>query len=382
LERTRSAATRARIRLMTDSTPRLPRPRSRRRWQIALGLLVLAALAGSALAPSGLFSSSASKPFSVRRVAGAVDSSNHLARKLTKVYGTSLSAKAYGTAVGQSEDQGVNTKGQLISDLAPLPPATFRGPVRAYKRYAGRWLQRVAVDVRGLDAALAAGNRPVAEAAWRTTWSGYLHLGAVYGLFGALDQRIDGMPGGLPGGTRSPRFTGLHRIEMGLWSGAAPRSLAPWGRLLAADVGRLERRLPHVAIDPLDYATRAHEILEDAQRDLLSGMDVPWSGEGVLGTAAGLDATDEVMHTLSRLLGGRDNTQVEAENELVLLHRALASVRRAHGGTWPTLSELSEVQREQLNGTLAGTLGALALVPGTLETKPVTAIPSLPGGAP
>ncbi|MDQ6777837.1 MAG: hypothetical protein M3071_16860 [Actinomycetota bacterium] len=76
----------------------------------------------------------------------------------------------------------------------------------------------------------------------------------MYGLFGTLDREIDGMPGSLPGGTASPAFR-------------------------------------------LEYATRAHEILEDAQRDLLTEMDVRWSGEGVLGTAAGLAATNEVVRS-------------------------------------------------------------------------------------
>ena len=51
---------------------------------------------------------------------------------------------------------------------------------------------------------------------------------------------------------------------------------------------RLAAVLPHAPLTPLEYATRAHEILEDAMRDLLSGTDVPWSGEGVLATDAGL----------------------------------------------------------------------------------------------
>ena len=51
----------------------------------------------------------------------------------------------------------------------------------------------------------------------------------------------------------------------------------------------LKHTLPRSEIDPLDYAARAHEILEDAQRDLMSGIQVPWSGAGVLGTAAGVD---------------------------------------------------------------------------------------------
>lgn len=59
-----------------------------------------------------------------------------------------------------------------------------------------------------------------------------------------------------------------------------------------------------MSITPLEYATRAHEILEDAVRDLLSGAAVPWSGEGVLATAAGVEATEEVISTLRPVLGG------------------------------------------------------------------------------
>ena len=43
---------------------------------------------------------------------------------------------------------------------------------------------------------------------------------------GTIDQRIDGMPERLAGRRSDPGFTGLHRIEMGLWTGAAPPPLA------------------------------------------------------------------------------------------------------------------------------------------------------------
>ena len=68
-----------------------------------------------------------------------------------------------------------------------------------------------------------------------------------------------------------------------------------------------QKLLPGVEIDPLDYATRAHEILEDAVRDQLSGTDAPWSGAGLLGTAlAGVVATTEVLKTLAPVLQNRE----------------------------------------------------------------------------
>ncbi len=127
----------------------------------------------------------------------------------------------------------------------------------------------------------------------------------------SLNRAIDGNASGLAGGAASPQFTGLHRIEYGLWTAHGAARAASAGRAGSTPTcGRLRARAaPGVAITPLEYATRAHEILEDAARDLLSGADVPWSGEGVLATDAGLDATEEVIATLRPLLKGRENVR-------------------------------------------------------------------------
>ena len=120
--------------------------------------------------------------------------------------------------------------------------------------------------------------------------------------------------------------------------GGRPASLARLATRLQYDVGDLQRVLPGLQVEPLDYATRAHEILEDAQRDLMSGTDVRWSGAGVLGTAAGLAATREVIGTLTPLLQGRDNTLAQVQSWLLRMQQVLDQVRDAHHGNWPALT--------------------------------------------
>ena len=353
----------------------LARSRAARR---ALGLTLVAAillLAGAALAPSP----GAHRPsrFGVLSVAAHKSPANPLGVRVSKVYGSNVPARRYGTEIGDLEDQGENTRGEMTADLSPLPARAFVGPVAAYKRYAEHWTTIAEREANSLREALARGDRVGARSAWQATWSSYLHLGAVYGLFEALNQEIDGMPNGLLAGAADPHFNGLHRLEMGLWSGVAPRSLLPAANALLRGLKSLRRALPSVQITPLEYATRAHEILEDAQRDLLSGTHVPWSGQGVLGTAAGLDATEEVFHTLQPLLSGRENTEAEVRSELGLLSSAIAQIHHNHRG-WPALTQLSMHEHELLNGTLAGALTALELLPGTLETKTPAPIPRLP----
>jgi high-affinity iron transporter len=344
-----------------------------------LGLLVLAAVVAVALTAGRGGHGAHLVP-----AAAHSKTNNPYPLHITTVVGSSIPAKQYGSEL--SKQQGSATEDSATpgatpgAPVTPVAPSAFAGPTAAYRAYAERWAATLAGEVPHLRAALAAGARPAAEREWDLAYSDYLHLGAVYGLLpGTLDERIDGMPHALPGpGAPASSFSGLHRIEMGLWTGAPPTSLVPWAVRLQADVATLQRVLPTVQIDPLDYATRAHEILEDAQRDLLSGTDVPWSGAGVLGTAAGLAATEEVITTLTPLLEVRDSTLLDVNNWLDRLQRVLGQLRAEHGGSWPSLGQLTLTQREELSGTLAGALGPLSQVPGSLETTPTPVIPKLP----
>jgi len=266
------------------------------------------------------------------------------------------------------------------SDLPPLPAAMFKQPVAEYRIYGVRQLTLMEAQIMQLEHSLAANDRAAAQAAWRSAYASYMRLGAVYlaGAVATLNQKINGNPGGLQGGAASPEFSGLHRIEYGLWSTADPRTLLGQARQLSSNVRELKAMLPRVSITPLEYATRAHEILEDAVRDLLSGTDVPLSNEGVLATDAGLDATEEVFQTLRPLLKGRGNATSIVPTELASLRSAMSSLAAAHGGRLPSNGALTQQQAELLNSRMGGALEALAQVPGALETEPTPQIPSIP----
>jgi high-affinity iron transporter len=277
-----------------------------------------------------------------------------------------------------------------LPDQPPEPASAFAKPVREYLRYSVAQLGLMEGEIGALERALGSGDREASEQAWLTAYARYLRLGAVYleGPVSVLNQRIDGTPGGLTGGTSSPEFSGLHRIEFGLWTGAAPQSLVPWAQRLASDVARLRGIIPRVTISPLDYVTRAHEILEDAVRDLLSGTDVPWSGAGVVGTQAGLLATREVIDTLRPLLHEpkaliadpppNPRSPAIVDTDLNELQSVLTSLSRANGGRLPTNRQLTQTQSEALDAAVGQALEGLAQVPGMLETTHAPKIPSIP----
>ena len=140
------------------------------------------------------------------------------------------------------------------SALPPLPASAFNKPTAQYRAYAVGQLGLMEGQVKRLQSALAANDRTGAQVAWRAAYVRYLRLGAVYlvGPLATLNQAIDGNAGGLPGGTTSPQFTGLHRIEYGLWTSAEPRTLLSQARQLNLNVRRLRGVLGKVSIEPLN----------------------------------------------------------------------------------------------------------------------------------
>jgi high-affinity iron transporter len=282
-------------------------------------------------------------------------------------------------SIGRREGGGAgDPHAPILGDQLPLAPARFDGPIARYRRYAALQVRRLGPEVAALAAAVRADDRSAARAAWRVAFARYLRLGAVYGAFGALDTDVDGLPGHLRAGAKDARFIGLHRIELGLWASARATSLVPVVRRLRHDVRRLARAVVRAPITPLDYATRAHEILEDAQRDFLTGAHVPWSHEGVLATDSALAATQVVISTLSPLLEGQQS-QVTTQAGLDRLRTTLRSLREAHRGRLPTLRALTAREHERLVGSMDWALERLQTIPGSLETRDPAPIPKLRG---
>jgi hypothetical protein len=62
---------------------------------------------------------------------------------------------------------------------------------------------------------------------------------------------------------------------------------------------------------------------------------------------------------------------------LIRMRHVFAQIRR-RDGTYPSLGQLTDAQRERINGVLAGALGALEDIPPTLEAAKTPIIPSIP----
>jgi high-affinity iron transporter len=257
--------------------------------------------------------------------------------------------------------------------------ADFKGPIARYRAHVARELAAMQADVSELDAAASAGDLEAAKRAWLVADARYETIGAAYGAFGDLDAAINGRPGGLKGGPSSKDFIGLHRVELALWGNGSAQEAAPYAERLGSDVARLRAKVPGIEIDPLDYALRSHEVLEDTLQLELSGDASPWAGAALVALRSNLEGTEFVLGTLRPLVKRRNPQRLrEIDASLAELRAALRRVTLADGSL-PRWGSLSQRRRELIYGRTAAAAEQLAYVPEIADPRPPPAPKSVFG---
>ena len=258
----------------------------------------------------------------------------------------------------------------LSGNIPRVRPADYRRPTARYLAHVRHRLSAMRGDVRSLRAATGRDDMAAARAAWTAADSQYETIGAAYGAFGDLDAAINGRPDGLPGGVRSPDFTGLHRIEYALWHTRSTREAAPYAGRLERDVARLQRSLGRAEIDPLEYSLRAHEVLEDTLHLQLSGRASPWSGSALVALRSNVVGTGVVLETVRSLVARRNARVLQrVDRSLADLRAALRQVERPDG-SMPRWDALGQRDRTLVAGRTGAAAEELAYIPEYIDPRP------------
>jgi high-affinity iron transporter len=253
--------------------------------------------------------------------------------------------------------------------IRPVTVADLQPAARAYRSYVAPQLRTMVRQVDRLRADLRHPNLAATRRDWLAAQLTWDRIGAAYDSFGDLGDAIDGLPEGLPGGVRDKDFTGLHRLEYGLWHGQRAAGLEPIARRLATDVTTLRGKLTQLTIDPTDLPLRAHEILEDALRDRLTGMADEGSGAAYPETYADLQGTRVVLGELAPLIAARaPDLMPTVTAQLSTLQTALLSTRSL--GQWRSLADTPLAARQHVDAAIGAALETLSRVPDLLEVPP------------
>ncbi|WP_252395645.1 iron uptake transporter permease EfeU [Streptantibioticus parmotrematis] len=277
------------------------------------------------------------------------------------------------TGVTQSATVQASGHGDATT-VAAVKPVTLKdltGPNGQYQGYAAGVLKTLASDVAKIKADLGRNDTGAAKTDWLAAQLDWERVGASYDSFGDDGLAVDGLPDGLQGGVNDPGFTGLHRLEYGLYHGQSAKDLVPVADTLTANITKIQKNLTSddLAGDPTNLPIRAHEILEDALRDHLSGIDDQGSGMAYAETAADVDVTRTVLGELTPLIDARSPKLIgTVTGQLDTLDKALQATR--DGNTWQSPDNTPQAQREQVNAAIGAALQTLSSVPDLLEVPP------------
>lgn len=250
--------------------------------------------------------------------------------------------------------------------VADLTPAN-----KQYQAYAAGQLAALAQQVTRIQGDLGRGDIASAKRDWLPAQEDWERVGASYDSFGDLGLAVDGLPDGYQGGVNDPAFTGLHRLEYGLWNGQSAAGLEKVTGTLAKNVATVQKNLTSddLAGDPTNLPVRAHEILEDALRDHLSGLDDQGADAAYPMTAADLQVTRAVLGYLAPLINARQpGLLTTADAEMNTLQQALAATQVK--GQWLSLDSAPLTVRQNVNGAIGALLQTLSSVPDLLEVPP------------
>jgi iron uptake system EfeUOB component EfeO/EfeM len=248
------------------------------------------------------------------------------------------------------------------SPIAPVSEADLGPAVATYRKQVGAGLATLAGDVTALRTALASGDRARSRAAWLVAQTAYSRLGAAYDTFGEAAAAIDGLPAPDTGD-----FTGLRRIERGLWHGEPLPALATVAARLATDVAGLRKDFDHERTDPNDLPLRAHEILENTLQSELTGDADQGAGAGLAIMSANLEGTRMVLDAIAPEIQQRYPRWTTVTGELGALKSLVDAQHR--GGRWTPVAALSRADHERLDGALGRLLEDLAPIAAIGEVR-------------
>ena len=261
-----------------------------------------------------------------------------------------------------------STDGTAPAPVKPVTVAELQPALKAYNTYVASKLAALSTQVAKIRADLSAGNLQAARTDWEPAMLTWEQVGEEpYGSFGNFGVEIAAGPQGFEQGVNDPDFTGLHRLEYGLWHGQSAATLLPVTGQLATYVASLQRQLTQLSNDPTTLPVRAHEILEDALRDHLTGQLDQGSGAGYAETLADVQADRVVLGEIANLITARaPHLLATVDSDLGTLQRALLATK--DNGTWVSINAVTLTQRQDVDAAIGAVLENTSLIPDLLET--------------
>lgn len=250
------------------------------------------------------------------------------------------------------------------------PVQAFIGPLSENRVFLILQTNALVRELKALEAVIAAGHLPQAQAQWLAARLPYKRMEAVVGRMADLDNRIDIQARYLAQGESDTEFRGFHALEKKLFAQQQLAGSAALAEQLRQDAEQLQQRLKEWQQSPDDLAGSA---VWQAQRLLEGSLSEPensYAHSDLADLQANLEGMEKSVLLVDALLAGaKAPLAEEVRGRFEEVHKALDGLQtdaangiQVAGNTWLPSTAVTEAQRQQLRDAVAALMRSVEQV--------------------
>ena len=177
--------------------------------------------------------------------------------------------------------------------------------VQGYRQYLQSQANTLVDQTAAFTAAIKAGDAAEAKTLYPQARTYYERIEPVAESFGDLDPKIDAREDKVEQGAT---WTGFHRLEKDIWSGADLKADAGIADQLNADVAALKKEVDGLSLTPLQLASGAKELLDEVAASKVTGEEDRYSHTDLWDFQANVEGSKAAVAALRPFLDERDPT--------------------------------------------------------------------------
>jgi iron uptake system component EfeO len=251
---------------------------------------------------------------------------------------------------------------------APTPAgndASLATATTQYHQYVTAEVDALIAGTRTVTDAVRRGDIAAARAAFAPARYHYETIEPVASSFADLDPQIDARADDEPDPTR---WTGFHRLELGLFQTNSTDGLAPLADKLDTDLASLRGLVAGVTFQPAELANGAGELLNEVSTKKITGEEDRYSHTDLSDFAANIEGAQKAYTLLSPALRAKDpalDQQLQARfTGIVTALRPYQDPAGPNG--WKTYDALDDQARRALADRVNALAEPLSQVSGKL----------------
>lgn len=233
-----------------------------------------------------------------------IDERENIPPGFTQKLTTTLDPDTYEMACGLLS----NPRGKLIVEAAEgaqtrkPTPVELVGAVAEYKVYVGAQVSALLQGSKELEAAIKANDLKTAQALYATTWASYETIAPVLKQFSVLDTAIAADETLFADKAADPKFTGLHKLEKGLFADKSTSGLTNVATELVANVEALQKEVTALSVPADQMVQYAAALLREAQQGKLIGQKNRYAKTDVSALEANISGSYRIYRLVAPML--------------------------------------------------------------------------------